>query len=131
MIETGSGVCHLYVDDEGDLDMALDIAENAKIQRPGVCNAIEAILVNKNILEKFLPALEEHFAGRVTFHADQDCVGALKSSAQKNGRASCVVDAVPENYGFEFLDYECLVKSVIDIDDAINYINSHNTKHSE
>ena len=131
VIETGSGVCHLYVDDQGDLDMALDIAENAKIQRPGVCNAIEAILVNQNILEKFLPALEERFAGRVTFHADPDCIGALKSSAQKNGRPDCVVAATDQDYGNEFLDYECVAKSVKDVDDAIEYINAHNTKHSE
>lgn len=131
VIETGSGVCHLYVDDEGDLDMALNIAENAKIQRPGVCNAIECILLNKNIIDKFLPALEERFAGRVTFHADPDCIGALQSSAQKNGRPDCVVAAVPENYGFEFLDYDCVVKSVNDVEDAIEYINAHNTKHSE
>jgi glutamate-5-semialdehyde dehydrogenase len=131
VIETGSGVCHLYVDDEGDLDMALNIAENAKIQRPGVCNAIEAILVNQNIMEKFLPALEERFAGRVTFHADPECIGALKSSAQKNGRPDCVVAATDQDYGNEFLDYECVVKSVKDVDDAIEYINAHNTKHSE
>lgn len=131
VIETGSGVCHLYVDDEGDLDMALNIAENAKIQRPGVCNAIEAILVNQNIMEKFLPRLEERFAGRVTFHADPDCIGALKSSAQKNGRPDCVVPATDQDYGNEFLDYECVVKSVKDVDDAIEYINAHNTKHSE
>ena len=131
VIETGSGVCHLYVDDQGDLDMALDIAENAKIQRPGVCNAIEAILVNQNILEKFLPALEERFAGRVTFHAAPECIGALKSSAQKNGRPDCVVAATDQDYGNEFLDYECVVKSVKDVDDAIEYINAHNTKHSE
>ena len=131
VIETGSGVCHLYVDDQGDLDMALDIAENAKIQRPGVCNAIEAILVNQNVLEKFLPALEERFAGRVTFHAAPDCIGALKSSAQKNGRPDCVVAATDQDYGNEFLDYECVVKNVKDVDDAIEYINAHNTKHSE
>lgn len=131
VIETGSGVCHLYVDDQGDLDMALDIAENAKIQRPGVCNAIEAILVNQNVLENFLPALEERFSGRVTFHADPECIGALKSSAQKNGRPDCVVAATDQDYGTEFLDYECVVKSVKDVDDAIEYINAHNTKHSE
>ena len=131
VIETGSGVCHLYVDDEGDLDMALNIAENAKIQRPGVCNAIEAILVNKNILEKFLPRLEERFKGRVVFHADESCCKPLMESAQKSGRASCVVPATADNYGYEFLDYECVVKCVNDVDDAIEYINSHNTKHSE
>lgn len=131
VIETGSGVCHLYVDDEGDLDMALKIAENAKIQRPGVCNAIEAILVNKNILDKFLPQLEERFAGRVKFHADKNCYNALKNSAQKNGRDSCVVQAAEEDYGNEFLDFECLVKCVQNVEDAIEYINGHNTKHSE
>ncbi len=131
VIETGSGVCHLYVDDEGDLDMALNIAENAKIQRPGVCNAIEAILVNQNIMEKFLPRLEERFAGRVALHADERCLAILSKAAQKNGRPDCVIPATEEDYGNEFLDYECVVKCVKDVDDAIQYINTHNTKHSE
>lgn len=131
VIETGSGVCHLYVDDEGDLETAARIAENAKIQRPGACNAIEAVLVNKNVIDEFLPLLEERLKGRVKLHADESCFLLLKDSAQKSGRPECVVQAVPEDYGFEFLDFECLVHAVSNLDEAIEYINSHNTKHSE
>jgi len=121
VIETGSGVCHLYVDDDADLEMAVTIAENAKIQRPSVCNACECIVVNKAVAEKFLPMLETKFAGRVKFHADETAIKYLKEA----------VPATAEDYGNEYLDYECCIKTVENIDEAIEYINSHNTKHSE
>lgn len=130
VIETGSGVCHLFVDEDADLQMALQIAENAKIQRPGVCNAIEAILVHKNILQNFLPLLEDKFSGRVKIHADENCFSILNDSAKNAGRG-CVVHATREDFGNEFLDYECVVKSAESLEDAIEYINAHNTKHSE
>ena len=121
VIETGSGVCHLYVDSEANLDMAAKIAENAKIQRPSVCNAIECIVVHKAVAEKFLPMLEAKFAGRVKLHADERAIGFLKDA----------IPATEADFGNEYLDYECCVKVVDSIDEAINYINSHNTKHSE
>lgn len=121
VIETGSGVCHLYVDSEGDLEMACKVAENAKIQRPSVCNAIECIVVHSAVAEKFLPMLEEKFAGRVKFHADERAIKYLKSA----------IPATNNDFGNEYLDYECCVKIVDSIDEAIDYINSHNTKHSE
>ena len=80
VIETGSGVCHLYIDDEGDLEKACTIAENAKIQRPSVCNAIECMVVHSAVAEKFLPMVEEKFAGRVKLHADERAYKILKSS---------------------------------------------------
>lgn len=127
VIETGSGVCHLYVDDEGDLEKACIIAENAKIQRPSVCNAIECMVVHSAVAEKFLPMVEEKFAGRVKLHADERSYKILKSSHT----VANVVKATDEDFGNEYLDYECCIKIVDSIDEAITYINSHNTKHSE
>ena len=121
VIETGSGVCHLYVDEFANLEMACRIAENAKIQRPSVCNAIECIVVHKTVADKFLPMLEKTFAGRVKLHADERALSLLKNA----------VPATDEDYGNEYLDYECCIKVVDTIEEAINYINTHNTKHSE
>ena len=127
VIETGSGVCHLYVDESASLEMAVKIAENAKIQRPGVCNAIECILVNRRIAEKFLPLLKERFAGRVQLRADDFCYSVLA----KPEVPKYLLHATEDDYGLEFLDYICCVKAVDDVEEAIAYINSHNTKHSE
>ena len=121
VIETGSGVCHLYVDSEADLDMACRIAENAKIQRPSVCNAIECIVVHKAVAAEFLPKLEATFAGRVKLHADERSLVYLKEA----------IPATDSDFGNEYLDYECCIKVVDSIEEAISYINSHNTKHSE
>ena len=121
VIETGSGVCHLYIDETADLEMACTVAENAKIQRPSVCNAIECIVVHSAVAAKFLPMLEEKFAGRVKLHADTRALPHLKN-------ATLATDA---DFGNEYLDFECCIKTVDSIDEAITYINSHNTKHSE
>ncbi|MBO4759274.1 MAG: glutamate-5-semialdehyde dehydrogenase [Spirochaetaceae bacterium] len=121
VIETGSGVCHLYVDSEADLEMACRIAENAKIQRPSVCNAIECIVVHSAVAAKFLPMLEKTFDGRVKLHADERAIKYLKSA----------VAATEADFGNEYLDYECCIKIVDSIEEAISYINTHNTKHSE
>ena len=121
VIETGSGVCHLYVDEFADLDMACTVAENAKIQRPSVCNAIECIVVHKAVAGDFLPKLEAKFAGRVKMHADDRAIKYLKDA----------IPATDADFGNEYLDYECCVKVVDSIEEAISYINSHNTKHSE
>lgn len=121
VIETGSGVCHLYIDEDADLEMACKVTENAKIQRPSVCNAIECIVVHSKIAEKFLPMLEKTFNGRVKLHADQKAIKYLKNA----------LPATEEDFGNEYLDYECCVKVVESIEEAIFYINSHNTKHSE
>lgn len=126
VIETGSGVCHLFVDESANLEMAAKIAENAKVQRPSVCNSIECILIHKNIAQKFLPILQKQFAQRVTFHADELCYSILEKNGCKN-----LVHATKNDFGFEYLDYECTLKIVEDVNQAIKYINSHNTKHSE
>lgn len=126
VIETGSGVCHLYIDDSANLEMACKVAENAKIQRPSVCNAIECIVVNKNIADKFLPMLAKKFDGRVKFHADEYSFNLLSGTANTS-----VEKATDEDFGNEYLDYECCIKTVENIEEAISYINLHNTKHSE
>lgn len=126
VIETGSGVCHLYIDDSANLEMACKVAENAKIQRPSVCNAIECIVVNKKIADDFLPMLAKEFDGRVKFHADEYSFNLLSGTANTS-----VEKATDEDFGNEYLDYECCIKTVENIEEAISYINRHNTKHSE
>jgi len=124
VIETGSGVCHLYIEEDADLEMACTIAENAKIQRPSVCNAIECIVVNEKVADKFLPMLQAKFAGRVKMHADEKAYKYLNKD-------ETVCLAEENDFGNEYLDYECCIKTVAGIEEAIEYINSHNTKHSE
>jgi len=125
VIETGSGVCHLYVDEGADLEMAATIAENAKIQRPGACNAIETLLVNEKEIVSFLPKLAEKLGSRVLLKADEKCFYILSKAGAK------VEKATDEDFGFEFLDFVLAVKAVSDVNEAISFINSHNTKHSE
>src|SRR5574344_1390204 len=136
VIQTGSGVCHLYVDDSADLDMAARIAENAKIQRPGACNAIECILVNKSVAVAFLPKLAQQLKGRVQLRADETCWSLLKPTVDAMPPSSrwgsdILIHAADDDYGHEFLDLVCLVHAVSSVEEAIEYINAHNTKHSE
>lgn len=126
VIETGSGICHLYVDESADLDMAAKIAANGKMQRPGVCNALECIVINRTVAEAFVPKLAEVFAGKVEVRADENSYGLFEKAGYGN-----LVKAQEADFGFEFLDMICAVKVVDDIDEAIGYINTHNTKHSE
>ena len=127
VIETGSGVCHLYIDEFANLEMAAKIAENAKIQRPSVCNAIECIVVHKKMLQEFLPLLAKTFDGRVKIHADEQSYPILKNHVS----SELIFQATEDDFGNEYLDYACCIKTVDSIEDAISYINSHNTKHSE
>lgn len=127
VIETGSGVCHLYIDEFANLEMAAKIAENAKIQRPSVCNAIECIVVHKKMLQEFLPLLAKTFDGRVKIHADEQSFSILKNHIA----SELLFQATEDDFGNEYLDYACCIKTVDSIEDAISYINSHNTKHSE
>ena len=135
VIQTGSGVCHIYIDEFADTDAGAKIAENAKLQRPGACNAVECILVNKKIADKFLPLLEKTFAGRVQLRADDFCFEILRNAHNSSGKSiggnSCVSRAQNSDWGFEFLDFVCAVKAVDSVEEAVSYINSHNTKHSE
>ena len=129
VIETGAGICHIYVDETGDLEMAENIAWNAKTQRPGVCNAIECILVHEKVAQEFLPRLAKRFAGKVELRCDQKsyeiCANLCKSVDCK------IVPAEEADFDTEFLDLICAVKVVSDVNEAIAFINNHNTKHSE
>ncbi len=125
VIETGSGVCHLFVEKSADLDVAAKIAANAKMQRPGACNAIETVLVQRDVASAFLPLMAKAFADKVELRADKESFAILKDCC-KNLR-----EATDEDYGFEFLDFTLAVKLVSSANEAIEFINEHNTKHSE
>lgn len=127
VIQTGAGICHLYVDESADLEMALNLAWNAKTQRPGACNAIETIVVNEKILNQFIPRLVEKFAGKVELRLDEKSYNFV----QNVQNPAKIKKAADEDFGFEFLDFICSVKTVSTLDEAIDFINSHNTKHSE
>ena len=133
VIETGSGICHVFVDESADLEMALNIAENAKLQRPGVCNAIECILVHKAAAEKFLPALYERFNGRAQLRCDEASYRILSAAAGASATAAgeCIIPATDEDFDTEFLDNILAVKVLDDVKEAVAFINAHNTKHSE
>ena len=119
VIETGAGICHLYVDQDASLDMALEIAKNAKIQRPSVCNAIETILVHQKVAQEFLPKLQEIFKN-VQIYGDE-----------KTRKIIDCLEATEKSYATEYDDYICNIKVVNDIEEAIEHIYNYSTKHSE
>ena len=129
VIETGAGVCHLFVDESADMDMAAAIAENAKIQRPSVCNALDCILVHERCAESFLPKLLATFAGRVEVRADKAAYDILHGAPGADGTR--LVPAQEGDFGYEFLDLICAVKIVGSLFEAIAFINAHSTHHSE
>lgn len=122
VIETGTGNCHVYIDKECDEKKAVDITINAKCSRPGVCNAIETLLVHKDVYKRVLPKIEEKLLEyNVQIRACERAKQVLNSS----------VDATEEDWATEFLDFILAVKVVDDIDEAISHINKYGTKHSE
>jgi glutamate-5-semialdehyde dehydrogenase len=126
VIETGTGNCHIYVDSEADLWMAVNIIENAKTQRIGVCNACESIVVHRSIAEIFLPMLYEALEPKhVEFRGDRKAVEYL------GGESELVKYATEEDWGTEYLDYILSVKIVDTINQAIRHINKYTTHHSE
>lgn len=123
VIETGSGNCHIYIDNNTDLDMAVNITDNGKTQRPSVCNALETCLVHKGIAESFLPALKERLdAHNVELRGCTETVRILGDS---------VKPATDEDYATEFNDYILAVKVVENIEEAIAHIGKYSTGHSE
>ena len=122
VIETGTGNCHIYVDESADLDMAVNIILNAKTQRVGVCNACESLLVHANVKEKLLPVLAQKLKEKhVEMRADKEAHELMPGS----------VDATEEDWGTEYLDYILSIKVVYSVDEAIAHINRYNTGHSE
>ena len=122
VIETGTGNCHIYVDKEADLDMAVQIIYNAKTQRIGVCNACESLVIHEDIREAFLPKLSEALCSKqVEMRGDE-------------GIRAYLEDCLPvteEDYGKEYLDYIISMKTVKNVEEAIAHINRYNTRHSE
>ena len=123
VIETGVGNCHIYVDKYANLEMATQIVINAKTQRPSVCNAAESLVVHADIAEDFLPNLEKAISKvqAVEFRADETALKLMEKA----------VPALPEDFATEFLDYIMSVKVVGSLDEAIGWINTYTTSHSE
>ena len=122
VIETGTGNCHIYVDESADFSMALDIIENAKTQRIGVCNACESLVVHRSVAEKFLPLLQERLSKKqVEIRGDEEACKIVPE----------FVAATEEDWGTEYLDYILSLKIVGSVDEAISHINRYNTGHSE
>ncbi len=122
VIETGTGNCHIYVDETADLSMAADIIMNAKTQRVGVCNACESLLVHNSVKDALLPVLAERLKEKhVEMRADREALALMPGA----------VPAVEEDWGREYLDYILSIKVVYSVDEAIAHINRYNTGHSE
>ncbi|MFI3226470.1 MAG: glutamate-5-semialdehyde dehydrogenase [Clostridia bacterium] len=119
-IETGVGNCHLFVDESADFEMALNIIENGKVQRPSVCNALETVLVHKNIAEQFLPKLAKKIGDKVEFYG---CEVTQKYIDCKS--------ATTVEYATEFLDYVLAIRVVDDVHQAIEHIDEYTSHHSE
>ncbi|MBQ5754668.1 MAG: glutamate-5-semialdehyde dehydrogenase [Oscillospiraceae bacterium] len=127
-IETGTGICHIYADKAADLEMALNIIENAKTSRPSVCNAAEVLLVHKDIAPAFLPAVEERLVQK------RAAAGAQPVQLRLCPKAAALIPGAPaaeQDFDTEFLDYILAVKVVDSLEEAIAHIGAHSTHHSE
>ncbi|RAJ70904.1 glutamate-5-semialdehyde dehydrogenase [Streptomyces sp. PsTaAH-137] len=126
VIETGTGNCHVYVDKDTDLDMAVDILVNSKAQRPSVCNAAETLLVHAGIADAFVPrALDALADAGVTVHADARILGYAEQSK------ATVVEATPEDWETEYLSYDIAAAVVDDLDSAVEHIRLWSSGHTE
>ena len=122
VIETGTGNCHIYVDETADLDMAVDIIFNAKTQRIGVCNACESLVIHEKVLDELMPKLKARLDEKqVEIRGDEKVCGSIDG----------IVPATEADYGTEYLAYILSVKTVSSLDEAIAHINRYNTGHSE
>ena len=125
VIETGAGVCHIYVEREADIKKAVDIVVNAKVSRPSVCNAVDAILVDEKIAPKFLEKLKPQMdENNVEIFADKKAYKLLKGYPK-------LESASADDFGREFLSLRCAVKVVKDTDEALQHIQKYSTRHSE
>ncbi len=123
VIETGTGNCHVYVDESADLAMAVDIIDNGKTQRPSVCNAVESVLIHRAVASKLLPMLKAKLDGHsVVLHGCEETAAIL---------GECVIPADETDYATEYLDYQLAVKIVDSVDEAMAHIKRYGTRHSE
>jgi glutamate-5-semialdehyde dehydrogenase len=128
VIETGTGNCHIFVDETADYNMAIDIIMNAKTQRIGVCNACESLVLHEKIADAFLPKLMKRLAEKeVEVHGDEKVMQIADGCVKKE----LLVPATEEDWGREYLDYKISAKVVSSVDEAIAHINKYNTGHSE
>lgn len=127
-IQTGTGICHIYVDDTADFDMALNIIENAKASRPSVCNACEVCLINEKIAPEFLPLLKKRLCNE---RAQKNLVPVELRLCEKSAAIINGTKAGEDDYDTEFLDYILAVRVVADVNEAIEHILKHSTGHSE
>ncbi len=126
VIETGAGVCHTYVDRAADPDMAVSIVYNAKVRRPTICNALDTLLVHREIAQSWLPRMAAEWSkGRVEIHADPEASRVLGAAGAPS------VPAGPEDFGKEFLSLVAAVKIVGSLDEAIEHIRRYGSGHSE
>ena len=151
VIETGEGNCHIYVEPsylktDADIDNAVDIILNAKLQKPGACNAVETLLVHKEAINDLMPKLAEKIAGKAELRCDtvsknaiagnKNAISAEALQGDRNGKDTLpagliIKDAAEEDWETEYLDYILAVKTVSSCDEAIAHINRYGTKHSE
>ena len=135
VIETGTGNCHVYVDESADFDMAIRIILNAKTQRIGVCNACESLVIHEKIVDAFMPKLAAALQQKdVVIHADEKSLAAAERREAADGgdlKKELLSAATEEDWGREYLDYMISVKTVSSLDEAIAHINRYNTGHSE
>ena len=127
-IQTGTGICHIYVDKDADLNMALDIVNNAKTSRPSVCNAAEVCLVHQDVANEFLPRLKEILVDQ---KIDNDLQAVELRLDEKANQIISGVSASDNDFDTEFLDYILAVKVVSDVTEATQHIAIHSTGHSE
>lgn len=127
-IQTGTGICHIYIDESADIKKALNIVENAKTSRPSVCNACEVIVVNENIAKEFLPLLKTRLC------ENREKKGLVPVELRLDEKAQSIIEGTPageNDFDTEFLDYILGVKIVSDVNEAIDHISAHSTGHSE
>jgi glutamate-5-semialdehyde dehydrogenase len=127
VIETGEGNCHIYVEPSAPIPGAVDIIENAKLQKPGACNAVETLLVHRDALPLLMPPLAARLAGK----AELRCDGPSRAAAGPPPPGLLLKDALPEDWETEFLDYILAVKTVGSVAEAAAHINRYGTGHSE
>ncbi len=127
-IQTGTGICHIYIDESADIEKALNIIENAKISRPSVCNACEVMIVNNKTAKNFLPLLKDRLVDK------RELDGKIPVELRLDERAAEIIDgrkAGENDFDTEFLDYILAVKIVDSVEEAIAHISAHSTGHSE
>ncbi len=132
VIKHYKGVCHTYVDNEADIDMAIKVCFNAKVQRPGVCNAMECMVVHKDIMEKFLPPMIKKFLeANVELRLDEESFNLAEKHFKKEIEEGKIKKAKKEDFGYEFLDLILAVKTVNSFEEAIDFINTYSSHHSD